>query len=115
VVEHPSSTGQFYKVFKLFYRSFHAHPSLPHGGSFFLLFCCCGHFTSSERAYNPETSGEGKPMTLETPHLIYIVAAYSLTLLGVVLFLAWTIFQWKKSILHEKVSRETKTSTTNSN
>jgi len=44
-------------------------------------------------------------------HLFYITTAYGLTLLGLGLFLGWTLVQWKKSVTQEKDSRETKTST----
>jgi heme exporter protein CcmD len=47
-------------------------------------------------------------MTLSTPYLPYILAAYGLTLLSLGSFLGWTYIQWKKSTsLSENVSRET--------
>jgi len=47
-------------------------------------------------------------MMLSSPYLIYILAAYGLSLLGLVFFFGWTFFSWRRSSRELKnVSRET--------
>ncbi len=36
-------------------------------------------------------------MMLSSPYLIYILAAYGLSLIGLGAFFAWTFFSWKRS------------------